>query len=253
MNEFERYTRARKILNEAEWLTWDHPAPMCLALDGRVSARKARLFESACLRRLWHWRFVVPNRWAIVVLERDAVGQAAAVEILAAARALRDTREATTAVMGGMWNQAFSDMEDRDTDPWATAGYTCEAMNIAAGLLVRAAAGLEEDRPDEDQRLPEQRAQCDLLRCSFSNPFRPAPAVERTLLDKPGSLIAQLAQGAYDERRLPAGTLDPARLAILADALEEGGCATPEILAHLRAPGHHWRGCWCLDIFLGKS
>src|SRR5262249_31778719 len=36
--------------------------------------------------------------------------------------------------------------------------------------------------------------------------------------------VLALAQAAYDNRILPAGTLEPARLAILADALEEAGC-----------------------------
>jgi hypothetical protein len=36
--------------------------------------------------------------------------------------------------------------------------------------------------------------------------------------------LLALAQAAYDERELPSGHLDQARLAVLADALEEAGC-----------------------------
>ena len=43
------------------------------------------------------------------------------------------------------------------------------------------------------------------------------------------------------------------RLAILADALEEAGGTKEAILDHLRAPGPHVRGCWALDLILGKS
>jgi hypothetical protein len=67
----------------------------------------------------------------------------------------------------------------------------------------------------------------------FGNPFRPAaldPA--RRTPD-----VVDLAQAAYDERHLPAGTLDAARLAVLADALEEAGCTDPDLLNHLRRPG----------------
>jgi hypothetical protein len=39
---------------------------------------------------------------------------------------------------------------------------------------------------------------------------------------------------------------------VLADALEEASAAE-EVSAHLRTPGPHWRGCWCLDIILGQS
>src|SRR5688572_16857480 len=45
---------------------------------------------------------------------------------------------------------------------------------------------------------------------------------------------------------------DPHRLSVLADALEEAG-ATGELVAHLRSPGPHVRGCWALDLVLGLA
>jgi len=62
-----------------------------------------------------------------------------------------------------------------------------------------------------------------------------------------------LASAAYEERLLPSGHLDPARLSILADAFEESGCDDPGILDYLRGPGPHVRGCWCLDLLLEKE
>ena len=62
-----------------------------------------------------------------------------------------------------------------------------------------------------------------------------------------------MAQAIYDERELPSGHLDAARLAVLADMLEEAGCTDPELLGHLRGPGPHVLGCWALDAVLGKS
>src|SRR5262249_41091261 len=62
-----------------------------------------------------------------------------------------------------------------------------------------------------------------------------------------------LARAAYEEWVLPAGHLDPTRLAILADALEEGGCDNPELTDHLRGPGAHVRGCWALEWLLAKE
>jgi hypothetical protein len=46
---------------------------------------------------------------------------------------------------------------------------------------------------------------------------------------------------------------DYADLPVLADALEEAGCADADLLAHLRCGGGHLRGCWAVDLVLGKS
>jgi hypothetical protein len=64
--------------------------------------------------------------------------------------------------------------------------------------------------------------------------------------------VVGLAQAAYEERELHSGALDPARLSVLADALEEAGCTGPDILNHCRRPGVHVRGCWVVDLLLGK-
>jgi hypothetical protein len=95
----------------------------------------------------------------------------------------------------------------------------------------------------------ERRLQSDLVRDIFGNPFRP-------VTPDPGWLtptVNSLAQVAYEQRSLPAGTLDPARLAVLADALEEAGCRDEQILGHLRGPGPHVPGCFLLDLVLGKN
>jgi hypothetical protein len=52
---------------------------------------------------------------------------------------------------------------------------------------------------------------------------------------------------------LPSSELDTARLTVLADALEEAGCGDGEMLGHLRSAGPHVRGCWALDLVLGKE
>jgi hypothetical protein len=94
--------------------------------------------------------------------------------------------------------------------------------------------------------------------------------------------VLSLAGAAYDQR-LPDGTLDPQRLAVLSDALEDAGCQDEDLLMHLRGeegcphcegagtvetpsgweacrkcdegmrPLTHVRGCWVLDLLLGKE
>jgi hypothetical protein len=95
--------------------------------------------------------------------------------------------------------------------------------------------------------------QISLTRDVVGNPFRPDPPVERSSLIPMGGVVQALARAAYDERVLPVGTLDPACLCILADALEDASCTGAEILGHLREPGPHWRGCRALDLLLGKG
>lgn len=80
------------------------------------------------------------------------------------------------------------------------------------------------------------------------NPFRP---VTLTAADKTPTIVS-LARAAYDERYLPSGELDPHRLAVLADALEESG-APGDLLEHIRSPGPHVRGCFAIDLILGLS
>jgi hypothetical protein len=62
-----------------------------------------------------------------------------------------------------------------------------------------------------------------------------------------------LARPVRNERELPSGHLDPARLAVLADMLEEAGCTDADLLGHLRGPGPHVRGCWPLDLLLQRA
>jgi hypothetical protein len=92
-----------------------------------------------------------------------------------------------------------------------------------------------------------------LLREIVAYPFRHATTIDPAWLACQGGLVRQLALAAYDDRRLPEGTLDPARLTTLADALEDAGCTDAELLGHLRVPGPHVRGCWALDLILSRE
>ena len=91
-----------------------------------------------------------------------------------------------------------------------------------------------------------------LLRDVFGNPFRPV-TVDRAWLTWSDGTILQLARAAYEERCLPSGVLDPARIAILADALEDAGCTITDVVGHCRSGGAHVRGCWVVDMLLGKE
>jgi len=83
---------------------------------------------------------------------------------------------------------------------------------------------------------------CHLLRCMFGNPFRPV-AFDPSWRT---STVVALAGGVYADRAFD-------RLPILADALQDAGCENEDILAHCRGSGPHARGCWVVDMLLGKS
>lgn len=91
-----------------------------------------------------------------------------------------------------------------------------------------------------------------ILHCVCGNPFRPFIPDPAWLAWNDGTVV-KLTRVIYDERDLPSGNLDAARLEILADALEEAGCSDQAVLGHLRGPGPHARGCWPLDCILGQS
>jgi hypothetical protein len=123
-----------------------------------------------------------------------------------------------------------------------TASPASDAAEAASGKAVLVAG---------DGELPGQAA---LLRDIFGPLlFRPVP-IDPAWLAWNGGAVRKLAEAAYAERSLPAGTLECHRLAVLADALEEAGCTEPEILEHCRQQGSlHVRGCWVIDMLLGKE
>ena len=109
------------------------------------------------------------------------------------------------------------------------------------GLSLQGAAGISVREVQTEQSC--------LLRCLFGNPFR---AIVVDLACRTPTVTA-LAAAAYEERQLPAGTLDTQRLAVLADALEDAGCTDEQLLVHLRETSPHVRGCWVIDLLLGKE
>jgi hypothetical protein len=94
-------------------------------------------------------------------------------------------------------------------------------------------------------REAERARQAATVRCLFANPFRPVTAApaRRTWHD---GLLVSIARQMYDGR-------DFSDMPVLADALEEAGCTDADILAHCRGRWPHVRGCWVVDLLLGKS
>jgi hypothetical protein len=221
-------------MTEAEWAFCIDPVLMLESLreGGMASeARKLRLFAAACCRRAWHL-LDAGGRATVEVSERFADGSASQEELQAAVWA----------------NLGREDLDARAAVDHAAVG----AWRPAVALLAAVCGRRPEPGPapaDPAALARERAAQADLLRDILgSRPLWPVCVASswRT------PTVVALAQAAYEERRLPGGHLDATRLAILADAAEEAGCTDGDLLAHLRGPGPHVRGCWPVDLLLER-
>jgi hypothetical protein len=219
-------------MTETQWLGSGDPESMLLFLRGRASGRKLRLFAVACCRRVGHLLVDESSREALRMAEHHADGLVAEKDLsgaLSRNRAFirgapphsveRRAAAAVNAAAGG--------------SPWAAAWNVVSEVRTA---LNRSADGLAPG---------EAREQADLLRHVVGNPFR-TPTLAPGWLYGNGGSVLKLAHSIYND-----GSFN--RMPILADALEEAGCADAAVLEHCRHPGAHMRGCWALDLLLRKG
>jgi hypothetical protein len=187
-----------------------------------ASPRKARLFGVACGYRVWQYLADPRERPAVEVAERFADGQATVAELQAA-------RNARPPGMGDdEWSRGylFHHLTAEDVREVFTLWRIGVRIGQKAGLGWRT----------------QVIAIGDLVRCIFGSPFRPVNADPAWLT----STVVALAAGIYAERAFD-------RLPILADALQDAGCNSADVLAHCRGTGPHVRGCWVVDSLLGKT
>ena len=114
------------------------------------------------------------------------------------------------------------------------------SSDAARSAELTATAGLDWDPDDGGPSAIEIQPR--LLRELFGNPFRPPPYEARWN----STDVLGVARGISEEQ-----TFD--RLPILADALMDAGCSDSAILGHCHGPGPHVRGCWVVDLVLGRG
>jgi hypothetical protein len=239
-------------MDEEQWLSCTDPTPMLEFLrdSGKLSERKARLFAVACCHLLDPGLLASePARIAVEVAERYLDGLASKEELEAASRVvaeasyapwlriMEEVRPATQSEVREGWLARMA--------RWASetrTGAAMRAVEVAIEQGWPARAGV----PRWQEGLPP------VVRDLFGNPFRPV-TVDPAWLTWNDGTVRCLAEAAYQERLLPQGTLEPDRLAVLADALEEAGCGDGELLGHLRGPGPHYAGCWAVDLLSGRE
>jgi len=223
-------------MTEQEWLTCTNPEPMLEYLRGKVSDRKLRLFAVACCRHLLQQ--IPLHSWdqeAVEVAERYADGKSTAAELTAAANATTPD-----------WTAAFACADAASLEHAAVDAAIYSADNAAHAVAEHVA--FQADLYNENNPIfangknAECKHQSCILHDIFGNPFRPVTLDPAWLTPT----VKALAAAVYEER-----TFD--RLPILADALEDADCSDADILSHCRQPGVHVRGCWALDLVLGKE
>jgi hypothetical protein len=228
-------------MTEAQWLCEINPLmliPHLRKVKGihrtRAGRRKLRLFGCNCCRRVWHL-FESEEQCAKLVelaerLAEGAVG-AEAVEPFLRTGLLRGEHG-----LGPCRNAAARYVASSDI------GQASERAAMRAADL--AAYALSPPSVDEHVRLvmEEREQQVLLVYEMFGNPFRPVTFSPSWRTDTTLALARQM----YDSR-------DFGAMPILADALQDAGCDNADLLDHCRGPGPHVRGCWVVDLVLGKE
>jgi hypothetical protein len=205
---------------------------MLLGLPVTVQNRKLRLFALACCHRIearlthHHGRQAL-IRQALILAEKYTEGLAADEEMKDLSHRFQDEYNARFAASGEGWDATNT------TDLDAAYHMIIKVFPANTALSVMGAA----QDPAEERSI-----QCLLLRCIFGNPFHPYTLDPCWL----NPTVKDLAHSLYSDRRFE-------DLPILADALEEAGCQEQSVLEHLRSPGPHVRGCWPLDLILGRA
>jgi hypothetical protein len=236
-------------MTEAEWLTSEDAKEMCRGLREqhgvtrrKAGKRKLKLFGCASCR-LFGAALGDPRSLAAVeYMERFADREVGTAEMEAvkeeARRAIRAAEKLP--IPPGM---SHDDVPERQAAEAAFAlvgdrpdigAYAHWAMRSFVGASFAAR---------HRNWLDQLRALSDLLRDIFGNPFRAVKLAPAWLT----SDVVALARGIYDDRAFD-------RMPILADALQDAGCDNDDVLDHCRDPhAVHVRGCWVVDLVLGKA
>jgi len=216
--------KLKEAMTEAEWLALTDPGLMLTYLDrmyyldAGVTDRKLRLFACACCRRIWHMLDEAACKKAVEVAERFADGEASKQEM----------ENARAAAWDAGWDSSWSAFPPA----WAATSNVHEAAAKASETARHGTLSAE------------RHEQARLLQDIFGHLFSPL-ADDPALLRKDPSVVA-LAKQIYEGR---AFDLMPQ----VGDLLMESGCDNQSLLAHCHSQNQHVRGCWVIDLLLGKG
>ena len=219
-------------MTETRWLTEPEKGKSCDDLQrmlqylrGKASPRKMRLFACACCRLKWHLLEDARSQRAVSAAEQFADAQISKKDLAFArlhAFTVHEKSRTTNSPFGAIAAVHAAGTVLEWGDEPTEAGTALRAAITTAACSANCPA--------------DKREQIALLRHIFGNPFRPYPAPDHWPL-----AVVELAAAVYDD-------LDCCFA--LHDALLDAGHA--ELAEHFREP-YHPKGCWALDLILGKS
>jgi hypothetical protein len=225
-------------MNEQQWQAAEDPIDMLLRPPPGIAAtdRKIRLFSCVCCRRVWD-KMSDENRSTVELAERYA-------DSLASEGELANREEDCRLYHRDVYDPDIL-QEDRPPEYWCdVATWYSVTRRAADGFyeVCDATRRVARDRSGEWEDVVQAR----LLRDLFGPlPFRPV-TLDAAWLVWCGGLLVSMAARMYESR-------DFSDMPVLADGLEEAGCTDPEILSHCRSGGVHVKGCWVVDLVLGKT
>jgi hypothetical protein len=247
-------------MTEADWLACNDTHEMLRFLGWQVSNRKLRLCSCACIRLLWPQMQDQRSRRAVEVAEHFADGLVSPQDLLAAQH---DAEKAHSDLVADSPQLFRRYREAARTGLSAATGLVNPITALAAAFAAK-----EVTYPTFPTMYDDLNPEASLLDCIMieiaespgngllpldgpvrdilGNPFRVATSPDPTWLLWNNGAVRRVAEAIYRERRFD-------DCPILADALEEAGCTSLDLLGHLRGPGPHVLGCHGLDAVLGKS
>jgi hypothetical protein len=223
-------------MTEQEWLTATNPFDLLSHINDKMTERKLRLFACSCCRKVWSLLTDERVKRLLLTSELFADGMATSQELESAIRASVEFEQE---------NQdedlpAAYAVINASTEGYIDAGEVCDKLSDAFfSQLPVNKESFEANQKEVGRRMAELSVHAHDI---FGNPFRPVSFLPEWRT----STVLALATGIYEEKAFD-------RMPILADALMDAGCSNEDILSHCRGPGPHTRGCWCVDLILGKG
>jgi hypothetical protein len=245
-------------MTEQEWMTCNDVDRALEFLRGKMTQRKLWLFGCACCRRIWPLLADERSRRMVEVFERYADGTASDAELLAAEEDASAACSALAPTTGAGRSTAWLAAEattvsaepiaDAKRRPWINPAGPRSGAEATARLTAETAAeAVALAEANDPAALANERAAHLWLLRDLAGPFPfRLIAIPVHWLTWNNGAVPRQAREIYDGHAFE-------RLPKLADTLQAAGCTNAALLAHCREPGLHARGCWVLDLLLGKG